>query len=46
MYECFLSPLTKIPMVAALFVKLHLLASVLKWCMYAARDFFSFAVSP
>ena len=37
-----LSPLTKILMVAALFVKLHLLASVLKCQMYAVRDSFSF----
>ena len=29
-------------MVAALFVKLHLLASLLKWWMYAARDTFFF----
>ena len=29
-------------MVAALFVKLHLLVSVLKWWMYAVRDSFSF----
>ena len=38
----FLSSLTKILMVAVLFVKLHLLASLLKWWMYAARDFFFF----
>ena len=29
-------------MVAVLFVKLHLLASLLKWCMYTARDSFYF----
>ena len=38
----FLSPLTNILIVMALFVKLHLLASLLKWCMYAATDSFSF----
>ena len=37
-----LSSLTKILMVAALFVKLHPLASVLKWWMYAVTDSFSF----
>ena len=39
---CVLSPFTNILMVAALFVKLHLLASLLKQCLYTARDSFSF----
>ena len=36
-----LNPLIKILMVALLFVKLHLLASVLNWWIYAASDSFS-----
>ena len=35
----FLKPLINILIVAASFVKLHLLASVLNWWIYAARDF-------
>ena len=38
----FLSPLTKILVVAMLFVILHLLVSLLKVWMYAARDSFPF----
>ena len=37
----FLKSLMNILIVAASFVKLHLLASVLNWCTYTARDFFS-----
>ena len=37
----FFGPLMKILMVAALFVEMHLLASVLNQWMYAARDSFS-----
>ena len=37
-----LSPLTQIIMVAVLLVKLHLLASLLKWWMCMVRDSFSF----
>ena len=37
----FFNPLMKILMVAAWFIKMHLLASVLNWWMYTASDSFS-----
>ena len=42
MVWAFLSPMTNILMAAALFVKLHLLASLLKQWMYVVRNSFSF----
>ena len=39
--QAFFKPFMNIPIVAASFVKLHLLASVLNGCTYTARDSFS-----